>query len=219
MVTLNLTAVGAEQELIKKYLSENASDSLLDKINNGIRIEKDGKTLISKKTLDGFMKYANEEARKLAAKGATSACVEDKVVYGWAMHYFEEDSIEGTLYNEDGTEYKPPKPVKAKQTVSTSISNKTTTIPPKEPAGQLSLFDFTDNAELSCEDDNAIEEIEETTNEIKEISTIHVPQPDGSDICIDTETGEVIEKPQNTTEELIAILFNILQEDLEVQLL
>ena len=218
MVTLNLTAVGAEQELIKKYLAENASDSLADKINNGIPIEKDGKTLISKKTLDGFMKYANEEARKIAAKGATSACVEDKIVYGWAMHYFEEDSIEGALYNEDGTEYKPPKPVKAKQTVSTSISNKTTTIPPKEPAGQLSLFDFTDNAELSCEDDNAIEEIEETTNEIKEISTVHVPQPDGSDICIDTETGEVIEEPQNTTEELIAILFNILQEDLEVQL-
>ena len=218
MATLNLTAVGAEQELIKKYLAENASDSLADKINNGIPIEKDGKTLISKKTLDGFMKYANEEAKKLAAKGATSACVEDKIVYGWAMHYFEEDSIEGTLYNEDGTEYKPPKPVKAKQTVSTSISNKTTTIPPKEPSGQLSLFDFTDNAELSCEDDNAIEEIEETTNEIKEISTVHVPQPDGSDICIDTKTGEVIEEPQYTTEELIAILFNILQEDLEVQL-
>lgn len=218
MVMLNLTAVGAEQGLIKKYLTENASDSLADKINNGIRIEKDGKTLISKKTLDGFMKYANEEARKLASKGATSACVEDKIVYGWAMHYFEEDSIEGTLYNEDGTEYKPPKPFKAKQTVSTSISNKTTTIPPKEPAGQLSLFDFTDNAELSCEDDNTIEEIEETTNEIKEISTVHVQQPDGSDICIDTETGEVIEEPQNTTEELIAILFNILQENLEVQL-
>lgn len=218
MVTLNLTAVGAEQELIKKYLAENASNSLAEKINNGISIEKDGKTLISKKTLDGFMKYANEEARKLAAKGATSACVEDKIVYGWAMHYFEEDSIEGTLYNEDGTEYKPPKVNKSKPTVASSVSNKTSIAIPKEPAGQLSLFDFTDNAELSCEDDNAIEEIEETTNEIKEISTVHVQQPDGSDICVDTETGEVLEEPQNTTEELIAILFNILQEDLEVQL-
>ena len=218
MVTLNLTAVGAEQELIKKYLAENASDSLADKINNGVRIEKDGKTLISKKTLEGFMKYANEEARKLSAKGATSACVEDKVVYGWAIHYFEEDSIEGTLYNEDGTVYKPQKPIKAKQTVSPSIPNKTTTITPKEPAEQLSLFDFTDNAEVSCEDDNTMEEIEETTNEIKEISTVHVQQLDGSDLCVDTETGEVLEEPQNTTEELIAILFNILQEDLEVQL-
>ena len=218
MVTLNLTAVGAEQELIKKYLAENASDSLADKINNGIPIEKDGKTLISKKTLDGFMKYANEEARKLATKGATSACVEDKIVYGWAMHYFEEDSIEGTLYNEDGTEYKPPKPNKLKPTVSSSVSNKTSIAIPKEPAGQLSLFDFTDNAEVSCEDDTVTEKIEEITNEIHENATVHVPQPDGSNLCVDTETGEVIEKPQNTTEELIAILFNILQEDLEVQL-
>ena len=218
MGTLNLTAVGAEQELIEKYLSENASDSLADKINNGVRIEKDGKTLISKKTLDGFMKYANEEARKLASKGATSACVEDKVVYSWAIHYFEEDSIEGTLYNEDRTEYKPPKPVKAKQTVSTSISNKTTTITPKEPAGQLSLFDFTDSTDVSSENDTVTEEIEELSNETLESATVHVQQPDGSDICIDTETGEVIEEPQNTTEELIAILFNILQEDLEVQL-
>lgn len=218
MVTLNLTAVGAEQELIKKYLTENASDSLLDKINNGIRIEKDGKTLISKKTLDGFMRYANEKARKLAAKGATSACVEDKIVYGWAMHYFEEDSIEGTLYNEDGTEYKPPKPVKGKQVIPTSIPNKTSIAAPKEPVGQLSLFDFTDSTDVPSEDTADVEEIEETVNETQESVTVHVPQPDGSDLCIDTETGEVIEETTNMTEELIAILFNILQEDLEVQL-
>ena len=217
MVTLNLTAVGAEQELIKKYLAENASDSLADKINNGIPIEKDRKTLISKKTLDGFMKYANEEARKLAAKGATSACVEDKTVYGWAMHYFEEDSIEGTLYNEDGTEYKPPKVNKSKPNVSSSVTNKTSIAIPKEPAGQLSLFDFSDSTDISCAD-TVTEAIEETANEIQEGTTVHVQQPDGSNLCVDTETGEVIEGPQSTTEELIAILFNILQEDLEVQL-
>ena len=218
MVTLTLTAVGAEQELIKKYLTENASDSLADKINNGIRIEKDEKILISKKTLAGFMKYASEEARKLAAKGATSACVEDKIVFGWAMHYFEEDSIEGTLYNEDGTEYKPPKVNKSKPTLSSSVSNKTSIAIPKEPAGQLSLFDFTDNIEVPCEDDSATEEIEDPSDETQESATVHVPQPDGSNLCVDTETGEVLEKAQNTTEELIAILFNILQEDLEVQL-
>jgi hypothetical protein len=218
MVTINLTAIGTEQELIKKYFTENASDSLTDKINNGVRIEKDGKTLISKKTLDGFMKYANEEARKLASKGATSACVEDKVVYSWAIHYFEEDSIEGTLYNEDGTEYKPPKPVKAKQAIPASIPNKTSITASKEPVGQLSLFDFTDSTDVPSEDIADVEEIEESVNETQERVTVHVPQPNGSDLCIDTETGEVIEEPQNTTEELIAILFNILQEDLEVQL-
>lgn len=63
------------------------------------------------------MKFAENEARKLAEKGANSACVEDSVVYGWAIHYFEEDSIEGKLYNEDGTEYAPPKPFKKKKSL------------------------------------------------------------------------------------------------------
>ena len=104
---LNLETKTREQELVKAYLEDNASDTLADKINNGTPFEKDGKTLVNRKTLDGFMKYATEEARKLASKGANSACVEDKIVYGWAIHYFEEDGIEGTLYNPDGTEYKP----------------------------------------------------------------------------------------------------------------
>ena len=94
MIYLNLTAKGAEQELIKKYLEENASETLAEKINNGVRIEKDGKTLINKKSLEGFMKYATDEARKQAEKGASAACVRSDVVFGWAIHYFEEDSIE-----------------------------------------------------------------------------------------------------------------------------
>ena len=62
--------------------------------------------------------YGDEEARKLAEQGANYACIEDKTVFGWAIHYFEEEKIEGKLYNEDGTEYKPeikvttaPKPI------------------------------------------------------------------------------------------------------------
>ncbi len=90
MTKLNLTAKGRAQELILAYLQENASDVLAEKINNGVVIEKDGKRLISKKDLDGFMAFANSEAKKLAEKGANSACVEDSVVYGWAIHYFEE---------------------------------------------------------------------------------------------------------------------------------
>ena len=112
---LNLETKNKEQEIVKAYLEENASETLAEKINNGTPFEKDGRTFINKKTLDGFMRYASSEARKFASKGANSACVEDKVVYGWAVHYFEEESIEGTLYNEDGTEYKPaPKTTPAK---------------------------------------------------------------------------------------------------------
>ena len=114
MKELNLVANTPPQQRIKEYLEQNASDILADKINNGVKVEKYGKTLISKKTLDGFMKYATEEARKLAEKGANYACIEDSVVFGWAIHYFEEDSIEETLYNEDGTEYSKPKPAPKK---------------------------------------------------------------------------------------------------------
>ena len=49
---------------IKDYLENNASQTLADKINNGVQIEKDGKTLINKKDLESFMKYASQEAQK-----------------------------------------------------------------------------------------------------------------------------------------------------------
>ena len=139
MPKLNLETKNKAQELVKAYLEENASEILADKINNGVRIQKDGKTLISKKTLDGFMAFATDEARKQAEKSARSACVEDAVVFGWAVHFFEEDSIEGTLYNEDGTEYKAPKPVsKTKPAISAT--------PPPAPKSkpQMSLFDMLD---------------------------------------------------------------------------
>ena len=146
---LNLETKTKEQELVKAYLEDNASDTLADKINNGTPFEKDRNVYTNRKSLDGFMKYATEEARKLASKGANSACVEDKIVYGWAMHYFEEDGIEGTLYTPDGTEYKPkpkaadkPKPV----------------YPAVKPEPQLPLFELMDKT-------NGIAAIEKQANE------------------------------------------------------
>ena len=156
---LNLETKSKEQELVKAYLEENASQILADKINNGTPFEKDGKTFINKKTLDGFMKYASSEARKLASKGANSACVEDKVVYGWAIHYFEEDSIEGTLFNADGTEYKPaPK----------SAPTKVKKVEPKKPEQrQATLFDFMEpeKSEPEVKDENGDDEEEQPSQE------------------------------------------------------
>lgn len=157
---LNLEAKTKEQELVKAYLEENASEILAEKINNGTPFEKDGKTFINKKTLDGFMKYASDEARKLASKGANSACVEDKVVYGWAVHYFEEDSIEGTLFNADGTEYKPaPK----------SAPTKVKKVEPKKPEErQPTLFDFMEpeKSEPEANNDDDEQPSQEEINEI-----------------------------------------------------
>ncbi len=152
-MTLNLTATTTEEKVLKEYLEQNASEVLADKINNGVQVEKDGKKLISKKTLAGFMKYATEEARKQAAKGATSACLHSDIVFGWAIHYFEEDSILGTLYKEDGTEYKPPKPT-PKVTPKPSTTAEAPVVPAPQPqpkAGQMSMFDLFDEPEMEAE--------------------------------------------------------------------
>lgn len=110
MKELVLTAHNVAEQRIKEYLEHNASDTLADKINHGTPLTKDGKPLVMRKTLQGFFKYATTEARKLAEKGANFACVDDQTVFGWAIHYFEEESIEGELFNLDGTHYQEPKP-------------------------------------------------------------------------------------------------------------
>ena len=136
---LNLQATTKEEQKVKAYLEANASEVLAEKINNGVRIQKDGKTLINQKTLAGFMKYACGEAKKQAEKGAQFACIDDDTVYGWAVHYFEEDSIEGTLYNEDGTEYKAPMPKVTAKAPAVKAA------PPKpQPKPQMSMFDLLD---------------------------------------------------------------------------
>ena len=43
MVKLNLKADTAELEVLKSYLEENASPTLVEKIENGVKITKDGK--------------------------------------------------------------------------------------------------------------------------------------------------------------------------------
>lgn len=135
MVTLNLETKSEAQKRLKKFLEQNASEILADKINNGVYIEKDGKRLLNKKNLDSFIKYATNEAKKQAAKGESGAFVEDNVVFGWLIHYYEEDDIIGTLYNEDGTEYKP--------VVKTTAKSVTPITPPKPaPKPQMSIFDM-----------------------------------------------------------------------------
>lgn len=132
---LNLTAQNKQEELVLKYLQDNASETLADKINNGTPFEKDGRHLLNKKTLAGFMKYACNEAKSLAEKGANSACIDDQTVYGWAIHYFEEESIEGTLYTLDGAEYKPT----VKRVESNAVKAKPE--PKKQENVQFSFFD------------------------------------------------------------------------------
>ncbi|MCM1220842.1 MAG: Cas9 inhibitor AcrIIA9 family protein, partial [Lachnospiraceae bacterium] len=174
------------------YLQQNASDVLAEKINNGVVITKDGKRLISKKDLNGFMAFASGEARKLAEKGANSACVEDSVVYGWAIHYFEEDSIEGTLYNEDGTEYQPPKPVKKAAATHSAVKAE----PPKPKQQQGSLFDM-----LSAPQKNEITDQADDHEPVDEAED----EDDGEEVNNDYMPAE-IEEEEPTEEEIVEVM-------------
>ncbi len=172
MIKLNLTPQNKQEKLILNYLQNNASETLADKINNGTPFEKDGNPLLNKKTLSGFMKYACEEARNLAEKGANSACIDDATVYGWAIHYFEEESIEGTLYTIDGAEYKPApkKSVNIKPVTPKSQ-------PQKQQSLQFSLFDKFDENDVKAPTNDclSVESAEMTVDTKEEPTSVKTP--------------------------------------------
>lgn len=163
MPKLNLEAKDETQKIIKEYLEEHVSVTLAEKINNGVLIQKEGKSLLNKKSLEGCIEFSAQEAQKLVEKGACAACIQDCVVFGWAIHYFEEDAIEGTLYNPDGTEYKP-------KTTAPPVRTSTTYTPPAtKPKPQMSLFDLLEKESSAQKQENVCEnrseEDEEPTEE------------------------------------------------------
>ena len=198
MTKLNLATKGDDQIAVLNYLQQNATDVLADKINNGVQIVKDGVTLINKKTLDGFFRYATEEARKLVAKDARCACVLDRVVFGWAIHYFEEDEIEGTLYNLDGTEYKTVKPMATPTVTTKSVITK-----PKKNEEQLSIFDMTLPDD---ESDDTDDDVCEDTHDCEEAQAVCEPtnQPTAQQVSIpiithnDTQSSTPPQQSANT---------------------
>lgn len=79
---LKLEAKNNNEKIILKYLDENASDYLREKINTG------------SKTLSECWSFITNEARKKAVNRC--ACIDDSTVFGWAIHFFEEDSIKAS---------------------------------------------------------------------------------------------------------------------------
>ena len=215
MTELNLEANTEEQKIIKEYLEENASETLADKINNGVKIEKDGKTLINKKTLDGFMKYATSEAKKQAAKGASSACVRSEVVFGWAIHYFEEESIEEKLYLEDGTEYEPaPKVIEKPYTPPTTKEVKS----PEPKNVQQSILDLID---FDVPEREEASEEKPKEEEIIEKEPLPPPRVEKiGNLSVNTTTGEVIEETETKVDKTdpVTILKSIFGDELEINL-
>ena len=218
---LNLKTKNLAEEKIKKYLEENVSEVLAKKINNGVKIQKDGQTLLNRKDLTNFLKFASLEAKKQADINANFACIDDAVVFGWAVHYFEEDKIIGELYNEDGTKYqspllKPPTPkVEAKK-----IENK-----------QPTLFDLiSENNQKNISENKNVEKstenVEKIAKNVQKIEKIKEKSKNNSNLIIshnrivDKETGEIIENldcESSINKKAMYKLYSLLEGKIEIQ--
>lgn len=65
------------------------------------------------KSLDECLKYITSEARKQASNNC--AAIEDAVVYGWAVHYYQEDNIKVEKVKAKVVTPKTPKAEKQKE--------------------------------------------------------------------------------------------------------
>lgn len=127
MARLNLEASTDNQKIVLAYLEENASDDLAERINNG------------NKTMADCWSFVTKMARQKAVNNC--ACIEDKEVFGWAIHFFEEDGI--TVKAAEAV--KPPVKVEKKEEKK-PVQEEHSPAPPKKTKktydceGQLDMF-------------------------------------------------------------------------------
>lgn len=106
---LNLKANGENEQRVLDYLEKNASNVLQEKINNG------------EKTMAQCWSYIKSEARKRAKNGC--ACIDDMTVFGWAVHFFEEDDIEAKAHDTSDNEVKRPEAKPEKKKVAKKVDD------------------------------------------------------------------------------------------------
>ena len=139
------TEFKSAKERIKDYLDERASkDELFAK-----------SYAKSNKNIDECYDYIVGEARK-QCKDSDSVCISDDVVYGWAVHYYDEDNIKvgRSTKSKESTESKDgnvnKKYVEANKMASNAnkksveAKKKSADAKKRKPAKiqQLTLFDF-----------------------------------------------------------------------------
>lgn len=103
------TATKGLPAILLLYVEQNATEELAEKINRGA------------KTFEGCAAFVKGEARKQAQNGV--AVIEDATVYGWAMHFFEEDEI-------------PEPDEKAKTAASVGVTTKSAQTAEQKPKQQ-----------------------------------------------------------------------------------
>lgn len=115
MGRITLTATSHNEKLLLAHLEKNASEDLAARINKGA------------KTLQQCWSYITSEARKQANHGC--ACIEDTTVYGWCMHFFEEDGIDGSKFDSKNGPHSPY----AEKPAENTAPQKVTPVKQKKP--------------------------------------------------------------------------------------
>ena len=129
------------EDLIKNYLDGRAKeDSLFAETYKK-----------ANKSIKECCKYIYSQARKLA-KGGSEVGVDDATVYGWAVHYYDEDNIKVEDVKERVEVVAPVKvqepvvqePVKEEKSVKQKLARKKTKQERQKifESRQLSLFDM-----------------------------------------------------------------------------
>lgn len=127
-----MEAVSMEQD-VKKYLDNRAkTDSLFAETYKK-----------ANKNIKECCKYIYSQAKKLA-KGGNAVGVDDATVYGWAVHYYDEDNIKVDKVQER-VEVAAPAAVQAPANEEKPAQQKPARKKTKQELfdeRQLSLFDF-----------------------------------------------------------------------------
>ena len=203
-----------EEHIIAIHLKNVIPDSVAYKLIHGVRIEKDGKTLINKKSIALFLNYLCEKMynaaknNKAKTQNVKAVAKEGTAILDEAIKYFNDDKIIGELYDESGNLYKkapelPKEVARATQTMAVTQKKE-----PNKPQ-QFTLFSLLE--ENKAQEPIAVEtprveqpkqetilfsdtpdEIEEddTEESIEYVETVDEETPCAFDV--DRETGEIL---------------------------
>lgn len=118
-----------------KQLSKDIKDKPLLKIVNYLisRVDMNDKYLNEEKSLKQMIEFIRNNAQKQAKNGV--AMIEDEVVYGWAIHYFDETNDNLNLSKSNNSDVE-------QVTTAKSVVKTQNTKEKYSSEGQLTLFDF-----------------------------------------------------------------------------
>lgn len=117
------------EQAIKTYLDKRAKEDALF----ANTYKKEGKSIKE------CCKYIMQKARKEAKNGC--AAIPDDVVYGWAVHYYDEDDIKVSGTTEDVQVSVPEQPEPKREPATEPHSKKKKAKNKNEPQPVFTLFD------------------------------------------------------------------------------